>query len=341
VYRPVTRGEIADALVHMRDLYRQIKPSDEREYRASERREVGIKTLLSNLSRTKDHPTLHMIDEVADMARLTIEGAHRLFGYNLADIRRYDLELNGGRTHIIESYAFDRDRLIDLPLEFVTEEISGFGGMLGDMVTQWQTDIPIRVLEEAGWLRPGTFFVHVGTEDSLGSSLPPGSLALVEPIDDDDKLYPSPRAIYLLQFGNGYRCSRCVVSRGKLQLPTAGGGHKPEPELDKLSNIIKAFNDQFGNIDWKDGDKIRQVIAEEIPAKVAADKAYQNAMKNSDRQNARIEHDKALQRVILELLADHAELFKQFSDNPSFKKWLGDTNFMTTYTPEPPDSPRP
>ena len=119
-------------------------------------------------------------------------------------------------------------------------------------------------------------------------------------------------------------------------VPTAGGGHKPEPELDRLSNIIKTFNEQFGNIDWKDGDKIRQVIAEEIPAKVSADKAYQNAMKNSDRQNARIEHDKALQRVIVELLADHAELFKQFSDNPSFKKWLGDTNFMSTYTPEPP-----
>jgi type I restriction enzyme R subunit len=123
-------------------------------------------------------------------------------------------------------------------------------------------------------------------------------------------------------------------------VPTAGGGHKPEPELDKLSNIIKAFNDQFGNIDWKDGDKIRKVIAEEIPAKVSADKAYQNAMKHSDRQNARIEHDKALQRVIVELLADHAELFKQFSDNPSFKKWLGDSNFLTTYSPPVSDSAR-
>jgi type I restriction enzyme, R subunit len=116
-------------------------------------------------------------------------------------------------------------------------------------------------------------------------------------------------------------------------IPTAGGGHKPEPELDRLSNILKTFNEQFGKIDWKDGDKIRQVIAEEIPTKVSADKAYQNAMKNSDRQNARIEHDKALQEVIVALLSDHAELFKQFSDNPSFKKWLSDTNFQTTYAP--------
>lgn len=29
---------------------------------------------------------------------------------------------------------------------------------------------------------------------------------------------------------------------------TSGGGHKPEPELDKLSNIAKAFNDQFGGL---------------------------------------------------------------------------------------------
>jgi type I restriction enzyme R subunit len=114
-------------------------------------------------------------------------------------------------------------------------------------------------------------------------------------------------------------------------VPTSGGGRKPEPELDQLSNIIKAFNDQFGNIEWKDGDKIRKVIAEEIPAKVAADAAYQNAMKNNDKKTARIEHDAALQRVMIDLLSDHTELFKQFSDNPSFKKWLGDTIFGVTY----------
>lgn len=114
-------------------------------------------------------------------------------------------------------------------------------------------------------------------------------------------------------------------------VPTAGGGRMPEPEMDVLSNIIKAFNEQFGNIDWKDKDKIRKVIAEEIPAKVAADKAYQNAMKNSDKQNARIEHDAALQRVIVNLLNDHTELYKQFYENPAFKKWLADSNFAATY----------
>lgn len=95
--------------------------------------------------------------------------------------------------------------------------------------------------------------------------------------------------------------------------------------------LLKAFNDQFGNIDWKDGDKIGTVIAGEIPAKVAAEAAYQNAMKNNDKKTTRIEHDATLQRVMIDLLADHTELFKQFSDNQSFKKWLGDTIFGVTY----------
>ena len=46
---------------------------------------------------------------------------------------------------------------------------------------------------------------------------------------------------------------------------------------------------------------------------------------------ARLEHDRALQRVVIDMLGDHTELFKQFSDNPGFKKWLSDTIFGATY----------
>lgn len=115
--------------------------------------------------------------------------------------------------------------------------------------------------------------------------------------------------------------------------PPGGGGPVSPADVDKLSNIIKVFNEMFGNIEWKDGDKIRQVITEEIPSRVAQDKAYQNAQSNSDKQNAKLEHDKALNRVVLELLSDHTELFKQFSDNPNFKRWLTDTVFDVTYKP--------
>ena len=114
-------------------------------------------------------------------------------------------------------------------------------------------------------------------------------------------------------------------------VPTAGGGHLSEPELDRLSNIIKLFNEQWGGIDWKDIDKIQQVITEEIPSKVSADEAYRNASANADAQTARIELDKALLRVMVTLMSDYTELFKQFSDNPTFKRWLTDAIFALTY----------
>jgi len=115
-------------------------------------------------------------------------------------------------------------------------------------------------------------------------------------------------------------------------VPTEGGRPRPEPELDRLSNIIKTFNDQFGNVPWTDADRVNTLITVEIPARVAADTAYQNAQRNSDKQNARIEHDKALARVMTAVLKDDTELFKQFSDNDSFRRWLTDTVFDLTYS---------
>jgi hypothetical protein len=52
---------------------------------------------------------------------------------------------------------------------------------------------------------------------------------------------------------------------------------------------------------------------------------------DSDKQNARIEHDKALARVMTAVLKDDTELFKQFSDYESFRRWLLDTVFGVTY----------
>src|SRR5690606_5923981 len=76
-------------------------------------------------------------------------------------------------------------------------------------------------------------------------------------------------------------------------VPGSGGGHLPEPELDRLSNIIKSFNEQFGNGPWDEAARLHRVITEEVPERVNADQAYSNARQNSDKQNARIEHDRS------------------------------------------------
>ena len=116
-------------------------------------------------------------------------------------------------------------------------------------------------------------------------------------------------------------------------VPTSLAKGKQEPEMDVLSAILSDFNGMFGNIDWNDADNVRRQILE-IPGMVSRDEQYQNAMRNSDKQEARTESDRVLQKVIFSIMADNMELFKQFTDNRDFKKWLSDLVFNITYNKE-------
>jgi len=111
-------------------------------------------------------------------------------------------------------------------------------------------------------------------------------------------------------------------------LPAGGGGRKPEPELDRLSNILKTFNEQFGTL-FTDADRVTKRIKDDIAPKVAADPAYQNAKQNTPNA-ARIELDAALMRVIGPLLKDDTEFYKQFVQNESFKRFVTDMVLQIT-----------
>jgi len=116
-------------------------------------------------------------------------------------------------------------------------------------------------------------------------------------------------------------------------ISVSGVGQRPEPKMDRLSNIITVFNYHFGDIPWEDVDRVRKLITEIIPALVVEDPAYSNAQKNSDKENAYIEFGKSLGRVMTSesMMKDDTELFKQFMDNEGFKHWMTDAVFELTY----------
>ena len=154
---------------------------------------------------------------------------------------------------------------------------------------------------------------------------------------DDDLSQGILEAIDLESYRNEARESMSIKLEDSdsevAPVPAGKVGHIIEPEMDLLSVILSDFNDMFGNINWNDADNVRRQILE-IPAMVSRDEKYQNAMKNSDEQSARLESERALQQVIFAIMADNMELFKQFQDNPSFKKWLSDFVFHLTYNKE-------
>lgn len=79
--------------------------------------------------------------------------------------------------------------------------------------------MPIRALCGPAWRCEGIFYVQVGAEDNPTlSGLPPGAVLSIEPVSMNEQSHPDPKAIYCLQFADGYRCCGCAVSAGKLSL---------------------------------------------------------------------------------------------------------------------------
>ena len=111
-------------------------------------------------------------------------------------------------------------------------------------------------------------------------------------------------------------------------VPVEGGGFKREPELDRLSNILKTFNEQFGTL-FTDADRVVKRIREDIAPQVAADAAFKNAKANTP-HTARMAHDQALSKVMQVLLTEDTQVYKQFVENESFRRFVSDMVFELT-----------
>jgi type I restriction enzyme R subunit len=109
---------------------------------------------------------------------------------------------------------------------------------------------------------------------------------------------------------------------------TDAHGHIPEPEMDRLSNILRMFNEQFGTA-FADSDRIFRHICDDIAPKVAADADYQNAKANTP-HTARMAHDQALGKAAQGSMKDFTQFYKQFVENESFKRFVGDMVYAIT-----------
>ena len=107
------------------------------------------------------------------------------------------------------------------------------------------------------------------------------------------------------------------------------GGGIQEPLLELLSLILDEFNKTWGN-SFSNPEHVNEII-KGMPARVNEDEAYQNAKMNSDRQNARIEHDAALKRQITAMLRDNTELYRKYTEDQAFQDDLNRVIFKLTY----------
>ena len=134
---------------------------------------------------------------------------------------------------------------------------------------------------------------------------------------------------------NSYRIERREAMAIELEdtdveidpVPTSAGGGLAEPEMDPLSIIVAEFNSMFAGHD----SPISENLLRALPEQVMADEAYRNARRNSDKQNARIEHDAAMLRAIVDMINCSSGLYKRYTEEEAFKSWLNDRMFELTY----------
>lgn len=114
-------------------------------------------------------------------------------------------------------------------------------------------------------------------------------------------------------------------------VPPAGAGGKPEPDFEKLSNILEEFNTMFGGIEWEHPEEAIEQIRT-LPERLARNESFANAVRRSDEQNAEIESNNALFQIVVDLLSEKTEFARNYLDNPQFQAFVNQRVFNSAYT---------
>lgn len=105
-------------------------------------------------------------------------------------------------------------------------------------------------------------------------------------------------------------------------VPTGAAGGTPEAEIDRLSQVVRDFNERFGAVEFRDQDRVFRFMFEEMPKNIGANARVRNALQSGDAQNAKIEHDKAVDGELLNGMTDHTDLYRRYHTEQGFRDWL-------------------
>jgi type I restriction enzyme R subunit len=115
-------------------------------------------------------------------------------------------------------------------------------------------------------------------------------------------------------------------------IPPGDGGGTTEPELDTLENILKLFNQRFGDIEWTDQDKVNEILTQHIPADIKKDERLMNAIIYTP-ESARELSDIKLEQMMQQYLFTQTEIYKKFSTDLDFKRRYKEFIFDTLSQP--------
>ena len=109
-------------------------------------------------------------------------------------------------------------------------------------------------------------------------------------------------------------------------IPVGQPAGKSEPEMLKLSEIL----DEFNGINWLNKDEAKRQI-DQLPARLQADEAFVNAVRNSNRETAMQQFSASMMNIIVQMLNENTEFTRNYLDNPDFMNFINQRVFDATY----------
>ena len=110
-------------------------------------------------------------------------------------------------------------------------------------------------------------------------------------------------------------------------IPVGQPTGKSEPEMLKLSEIL----DEFNGINWLNKDEAKRQI-EQLPARLQADEAFVNAVRNSNRETAMQQFSASMMNIIVQMLNENTEFTRNYLDNPDFMNFINQRVFQSAYS---------
>ena len=100
---------------------------------------------------------------------------------------------------------------------------------------------------------------------------------------------------------------------------------KKDPKVELLSVIVDEFNKMWGG-DFTHKDSVLKLI-NQAPEAIAKAESFANAVRESDDQNAKLESDAEMAKIVVDSLRTSTEFYKKFKEDPAFRAWLLDRMF--------------
>ncbi|MDA8746051.1 type I restriction endonuclease [Rubripirellula amarantea] len=102
-----------------------------------------------------------------------------------------------------------------------------------------------------------------------------------------------------------------------------GGGGKPEPEMEALSEILKLLNDRFGTSFEPEDEEFLDTLEQ----KLDEDPGMAASFAVNTRENSRLTFDHKVRDHVQDMIDTNFKFFKQINDKPEFAAFLNDLLF--------------